>query len=518
MKSFEQMGLWWLPDQETNAVAGVLRFSRTEGLELRLVGSLSDTPSKAPDEIPIILGAVEGHGSITLESARSAGFSFTTGGPFRERYRPDVAYSGAHLDTPNSREFSRVRVMLQFLVDWARVPPIRIHRASKVGEGSRIEALCDASSPIAAADTPCGTVRLVCSHSYTGNPKQRIELSRNAEFNVELKEAMDIEEIYQKVVLPLQKLVSLGTDRATALLSLVVNSSSSTYTLSDGIERPNPLEVYFRTRLVPVDDPGVLAPHRMLFTYQDIASHFSASLSKWMECFSDLENTIALTTHSLYSENIGVDRAFLMLAQAAEVYHRRRFPGERLPKPEFRKRRKEILGVCPYGLRSWLKGEFRWQNEFSLRDRLRQLVASAGESLPPVVGDVDEFIKDVVGSRNYYTHYSEHLKRSAAKEKDLYFLSQALSVLIRSCLLEEIHVPLESRKALFGRNQQYAFLLSEAPMTLHRIFFRATTKAERDSAIVAAVTRHGYTRRDVAEHLGLHATTVGRIVAAKLSS
>lgn len=49
--------------------------------------------------------------------------------------------------------------------------------------------------------------------------------------------------------------------------------------------------------------------------------------------------------------------------------------------------------------------------------------------------------------------------------------------------------------------------------TLERLFAGVTTRAERDARAAVAVTEHGYTMREVAEHLGRHYVTVSRALA-----
>ncbi|HSB31004.1 MAG TPA: helix-turn-helix transcriptional regulator, partial [Candidatus Sulfobium mesophilum] len=38
------------------------------------------------------------------------------------------------------------------------------------------------------------------------------------------------------------------------------------------------------------------------------------------------------------------------------------------------------------------------------------------------------------------------------------------------------------------------------------------TKEERDGRIIEAVRRHGYSQKEIADHLGLHYTTISRIM------
>jgi hypothetical protein len=80
-----------------------------------------------------------------------------------------------------------------------------------------------------------------------------------------------------------------------------------------------------------------------------------------------------------------------------------------------------------------------YANERSLAERVQQLANLHGAALLGSLGpDPDGFAQGVADTRNYYTHYSEHLADKAETGLDLIVMTDRLWVLVRACLLAEM--------------------------------------------------------------------------------
>jgi hypothetical protein len=93
-----------------------------------------------------------------------------------------------------------------------------------------------------------------------------------------------------------------------------------------------------------------------------------------------------------------------------------------------------------------------------LRKRLKELLHKNNSILKDYIAHKKDFITKVVDTRNYYTHYTPELCRRAAKEKELYQITEKLKMIIEVCFLGELGLtPAEIRGLI---SAQYRHLRS----------------------------------------------------------
>jgi hypothetical protein len=127
--------------------------------------------------------------------------------------------------------------------------------------------------------------------------------------------------------------------------------------------------------------------------------------------------------------------------QALEAYHRRTTPAVDLTEDEHEKRMESILRAVPERHRTWLEEKLRYSNELNLRKRIKHILDGHPQTVDSVVGsgkDRTNFVKKVIDTRNYRTHFDESLEGRAARGKELHRINEKLKELIEMCLLAEI--------------------------------------------------------------------------------
>ena len=77
-------------------------------------------------------------------------------------------------------------------------------------------------------------------------------------------------------------------------------------------------------------------------------------------------------------------------------------------------------------------------NRRSFRAKLKEVYEKHGGLFSSFISDKDDFIKRVIDTRNYYTHYSPKLEERAVKIEDLPFLSQNLRFILIVILMKQI--------------------------------------------------------------------------------
>jgi ApeA N-terminal domain 1 len=190
-------------------------------------------------------------------------------------------------------------------------------------------------------------------------------------------------------------------------------------------------------------EAGLLSPRKSLFDYRQLDAGLAPLLTRWFAALQKLKPVFDLyfTGRDLPPQRVNTQ--FLILAQAAEAYHRRKLGGEYIGDDAYR------VGVLPHfvaaipatmkeDFRASLENKLKYLHEFSLRRRIRELC----KSLPAVgrlaVQNSEAFAEDVAHTRNYMTHYEEELAALAKTGTDLYNLTEYLLFLVDALLLSEL--------------------------------------------------------------------------------
>jgi hypothetical protein len=136
-----------------------------------------------------------------------------------------------------------------------------------------------------------------------------------------------------------------------------------------------------------------------------------------------------------------LEQRFLNLVQALEAYHRRTTITLDLPEVEHEKRMEAILGAVPEEHRKWLEGKLEYSNELNLRKRIKHTLDGHPQTVDFVVGsgkDRKNFVKKVIDTGSYRTHFDESLKDRAARGEELHWINDKLTHLLEMCLMAEI--------------------------------------------------------------------------------
>jgi hypothetical protein len=507
VESFEKKGVWWLPDQEASRVGGILSFSSEDGLHLELLGSFRDKRTKALETVPVIFGHADGM-MITLGHCLPAGTRMSIPGPTYEAYRPSIALAGAHIPDPLEQTYSKVRITFNHLNEWVGKGGISLMIAQQPNSATPIKA--EYTHPqVRTEQLSFGTLRIGFSGRTEGDLIHQLTIHQDVYIDLEPVDPLSFDSLVEGFISPIQGLLTFATDRAANITSLTLFSDDVLFDLGGGRTARIPMKVYKPTREAPESSQRHLLPNDFLFALDDIDSRFNQVIENWFRFHLDIPHCASLLTGTHYSPHLYLDRVFLTLAQVSEIFHRSRFKETKLPIDEFSDRKDLITNLNPAQLVKWILPQMR--NDLSFAQRLDRLVREYGECALPLCSTQKAFIRSVVDTRNYYTHYSSKLKQKAAKGLHLYSLSQTLSVLVKCCLLAELGMPAKERRKLFLRNQKYLLLLQEYGNAESRELFTSQAKEARNQLIRAAVKKGRLQQREIASLVGLSSSSVSRI-------
>jgi hypothetical protein len=179
-------------------------------------------------------------------------------------------------------------------------------------------------------------------------------------------------------------------------------------------------------------------------------SQLATSLSIWLsesEEFQAIEN---LALGVARRGKLFVETEFLSLAQALEGLHRVTTPFTATDKATLRRARKKISKLLKDDyvnpeLSKRISAALQHANDPSLAKRLTQLCGRMSDSLLNQMNlDVVGFVREIVATRNFYTHPGNSLKpqgKTPLSVSELFALNQKMRALLRGILLLHLGVP-----------------------------------------------------------------------------
>ena len=403
MSTMEYAGWWWIPENPDDSVPGTLKFSQEEGLRLSLQGSLGDTQVMGGDvglgkPLPLILGLVPDL-RVTLVAASPTRRQLHSPGFDTMEYRVGIAYLGEHIEITEDLKFSKLELQLTDLGGWMAERKVYWRTPRPDDPTKRYEFGYEHQNadpePIEHGTAAVGyRVRM-----------QQTTLS--AELNVspvirfELEESLGIDDWHRQYLRPVVNLLSLAMAQAVQLSEVNVFPRDSDK--KDGVQV---VARHFVTEHLSSSAP---TPDKMLFSRRDLDITFGELLRRWLTAHRELEPILNLYFSIGRSPAMYLEHQFLSTVQALEGYHRLRFGGFELPADRHAQRLEAILGAIPEQYHDWLQKELTFSNELNLAGRLRALIAIAGDVFTPWTPNSRKkasFVRKVVGTRNYLTHYA----------------------------------------------------------------------------------------------------------------
>jgi len=180
-------------------------------------------------------------------------------------------------------------------------------------------------------------------------------------------------------------------------------------------------------------------PYSFLFSYTDAKGNFSTMIEKWFALFDKLSPSVNMLNQFLLKRGFPLEIKFLLAIQAVETFHRNLFGGTDLPEEEHEKRSHQIYDSVPSEHLQWVKEQLQFSNELRLRKRLNKIYDSIPQEITKqLIKDRKSFINLVVNGRNYYTHYSEHLKETVMDIKKIAAASEKMYALLTCSILSAL--------------------------------------------------------------------------------
>ncbi len=223
--------------------------------------------------------------------------------------------------------------------------------------------------------------------------------------------------------------------------------------MHDGRATYMPVDIYQQ----PLYKANKRSPH-FIFRSTDVDNKLNILLENWLKKADLLNPIYNLYFSTLYKADSFLENRFLSLVQGLEAYHARIVRNTEFPREDYLESVASILESVPDGppgFAKWLGHKLENGNRPSLRHRLKELITPFLDVFKFSNPGRQKFIKAVVDTRNYLTHYSEDLKGGAAKGSDLVNLIETLKMLFELYLLKEMGFSVSEIKAMVAKNGRY---------------------------------------------------------------
>lgn len=428
MENLDIDGLFWLPSNPEDKVAGRLTFDVTDLGQLDLIGTLHELPSSgtvgllgSPDgNRKYRIHGVAGNRLITLDRCMQVQGKFEVPGVRRERYFAPLVLSGKYFSEDEPLEFSSVSVQLRHLEHWVNVSGINVEYEQ--GEGPHeIKQVQLTHTPLESlvATTSIGELELRFGWKLDCDYIVRSTIEQSCGFTLKFSESHTLEGVLQTCS-ALQDLVTVGIFAPSRITRLTLGLPESDVDVVSKMKEQMPVQLYtgLKGSNLPDREKSPIPPE-MLFTFDDIGG--LDGVAKWVGAANKYRMVIGTLMNYWYAPEQTEESKFFNVITAAEALARIRVQ----------------------------------QQNINFGRELKLLACNAGHAFKALVGDVDSWVNEVVRIRNNNVVHSG--LRGYADGFKLFDLSESVYFLVVLCLLRECNV---SAGTLAGvqRHQRFARL------------------------------------------------------------
>lgn len=421
-------GYFWLPG-DTEKVSGRLYISEVGKCSLELMGAFGGEDAQfhsEPSDLSTIHGIVQG-GSVTLYNCFYLNKNFSFGGVAVSKLHVATVFRGATLPPERELRFSKLEAAVTGLDEWLNITGIEA--GFEFDAAHKVQAAFIRYIPPPRIELVLPGMRVGFEFSWTA-PGGRVMNEAKITHQARLVVVPDAEAAFEDLRQRLGRLVnflSFAVDQTLDVDALFAYAPS----VCDGekqISMPVFYESSARMRSVNVER------YSMLFSYPDVADQLQRMLTDWLAHHETLSPAFNLYFAVRNGRHAFLESRFLSIAQGLETLHDRLSSETVEPPEDFSERVTAIMATCPEPHREWLEEKLAYANKLSLRKRMQRML----EPFEKYFGSVTarkRFVRKMVDTRNYLTHYDPALAARAAHRTDLLPLVSKLEALFQLHLL-----------------------------------------------------------------------------------
>lgn len=408
LKEKKFRGLFWLPDDRKNSIAGSLSIDELGGVSTELTGEDhtrigGSIWSSSP---PLLHGEVEHLGSISLLYSHAPHVTHCLNDLILVTLHYRYLLTNTHVSKKTETLFDRLTINIEGLNRWADQQPFRMGYA--INEG-RLEVTYNgpkSETKIANENLEFGFTHAT-TFPHENLSKSALIVSHEAALQLKIKNKINREDT-QTLVDQVYLLVQLFMGQSAELTALECSNNDVTANYG-GQEAPiknvtNAHFYPFKKTKTPFDKD------KIIFYHVELGDRFLVALDKWIKLFPKIESAARLFLASYAGIYHFREAKFLALAQALETLHREtRGSKTRYDKDVYGDFINELKAICPDNFQALLNEKMSHANEPTYHQRLEELFAVFKSDFHEE--GLGSIITNIKIARNYLTHYPSSMKQ-----------------------------------------------------------------------------------------------------------
>lgn len=453
-------GTWWLPSEPNRRRGGVLIVLADGQIRLELDGALSTEPRRSHADERIEYELVRGRVGVrdfTLHNCIETSSQTQDGVQTRQVLFAQTAFDGLRASSVNDLTFDAGVIEIDLLHEWAKW--------SKAARGPRWERYNNdpprrervVYDPVPDFSMAAQDLRIdLVSGISVGGPVGHMNMNTWQIFRVELAQPLPFEKWHALILRPLQNFVSFVSDQ-DAWINKVELSHSAHLARPRDRRYPAHVTAYGYWAKWNREPPRNLTPSHFLLNLDDVVTVFDRVLSNWLRLSHDFNDALTLFFGPRYADHMYGELAFLMLAQALEVFHRTKYPSATMiPSDEYEQTRKALIKATPKGHKNLISARLNRGNDPFYKTRIMDLIDYAGPAVSKLVGQrPDRWAHAIKNARNALTHWNPVREGIEPGTQDFFDLQRQALILMKVVLLRELGFPAPECARILTSNRIY---------------------------------------------------------------
>jgi len=438
MKPFEGEGVFWLPSDDEDQLAGKVVFDPIKGTPLSLFGAFTSLHQQHGQDSPTLrIHGVAGKCYLTLEKCFLIDTIHEVPGIDRQTINVGAIITNHLFGEDEPLAFDAMSVTFDQLPQWIGRSGVAVNYTLKQDEQTTDKVDIDfrqLADEVVQLDE--FELRLGSSWGLRGDNITNTQLIQGTYLTLKYPAPQALKVILDDLK-SLQDLLTLAIDAPVVAEEITLRRNDITHEVGSVAGRPKGLS-YYASQLAERERLGKPQPlGHILFGYQDIGG--LTTIARWLLVARTYDIVLGWLLSIRYAGGLYVQNRFHNVVSAAESFHRLWRPMGLMPEEEFQAFIDGLVEEVPEEHREWLSGQLQYSNEPRLRKRLSQLARYAGPAFTSVVGKRDRWITLVVAVRNRLTHHDKD-RPITFEDGDLYFLAESVYMLVMLCLFRECGV------------------------------------------------------------------------------
>lgn len=418
-EEYKRQGYFWLPDNPDNKIPGTLTIEDGGKIELEVVGHFGNGLETLMDSIDIsrIIGNVEKEGFVTLENCLFTKRNYSFGGIDKSKLYVHKVFSGVGYDKDEPITFNTLSFSVDCLDEWVGITGISVdsdfkNRTAKVSYNPPTKLTYELD----------GGMKLEICFGYTlpAVPDLReVKITQMVYFKLHSTSLKPLKE-FTTIAFKIISFLCFAIDDSVSIKGVTGTSNEIQQESGNGKTHPISIKIYYESRPFEAKVSNK-SWHEMLFAFSAIKDNAQVVINNWINSYERISPALNLYFSTKQGAQKYLNGKFLALAQGLETYHRRTNNETLMDEEDFKGLVDKIIEQCPTENVGWLEGRLKYGNEINLGKRIKRIIEPFKEHLGNSKSR-SKFIRSIVDTRNYFTHYSDDLKDSAAKTEDLWDL------------------------------------------------------------------------------------------------